>query len=263
MTSDGTDLHPPDLAGQTALVTGGGGDIGAAICRGLARAGVSVVVADLDEAAASAVAAELTDAGDGSSHGVAAQVDVTNPGSVEALYERISTEFSGLDILVNNAGVGRPGSLAAVTEDDLCLMVDVNVMGAFRVLRGGALLMLEQGSGSIVNMASITGFVASMSPNVVYDMTKGAIRQMTISAAAELAPQGIRVNAIAPGTIAAGLTTRTPMTAERRAKFEEVLPIGRLGEPQDLVGAALYLCSTVSSYVCGHVLVVDGGRILH
>lgn len=249
-----------DLMGKTALVTGGGGAIGGAVSRGLGRAGASVVVADVDEEAAARTVERMADEG---STGIAAALDVTDERSVTDVFASLADRWSTLHIVVNNAGVGRPGSLQSLMAADLDLMVAVNVLGSLRVLRHAASVMRSQGSGSIVNMASTSAFVASFNPNVAYDMTKGAVRQMTVSAAAELAPVGVRVNAVAPGTIDAGLSLQSPMTPDRRAMFERNIPMGRLGTPDDLVGAVLYLASDLSTYVCGHVLVVDGGRLLH
>ena len=121
--------------------------------------------------------------------------------------------------------------------------------------------MVEQHSGSIVTFASTSAFVASRIPEMAYDVTKGAIRQMTVSAAIELAPHGIRVNAVAPGTILTDFNRATLDTPEKIAVAADHIPMGRIGSPEDLVGAALYLCSDLSSYVSGHTLVVDGGRL--
>ena len=247
-----------DLSGKTALVTGGGRGIGRAIALGLAGAGARVVVADIDAGNAAIVAGEIADQGIASR---SLRIDVSRVEDIERGFTEIDDLGWPLDIVVLAAGVLRAKPLLDHTEDDWSFMSEVNLKGTFFTLKAAARRMVERGQGAILALSSTSAFVASRVPEILYDVTKGGIRQMTVSAAAELAPHGIRVNALAPGTIVTDFNRATLDTADKIASAESRLPMGRLGGPDDVVGAAVFLCSPASAYVTGHLLAVDGGRL--
>ena len=244
------------LAGRTALVTGGARGIGAAIVERLVAEGAAVVVADrLGEAAESLAAAQRADGNDVIAH----EVDLTDLAAVATMVDAAIAWHGALDILANNAGVDLPGSVLEATVDEWNLQLDVNLRAPFFALQAAARHMVERGSGKIVNTVSTSGFASSSTPNSIYDLTKGGLRQLTISAAVELAPLGVNVNGVAPGTIATELTTAVLDTPEKLARATGRIPRGTFGRPADIAAAVAFLSSSDADYVHGHVLVVDGG----
>ena len=237
-----------------ALVTGGGRGIGRAIAERLARRGDTVVIGDLGSTAAT-TAAEL--AAEGLAvHGV--ELDVRDPESLAAAVGRIE-ELAPLATMVNNAGVGWIRPLVDVTPQEFDDLMSINLRGVFFGIQAAARAMAGRG-GCIVNTASTSGFTASTTPMVPYDTSKGAVRMLTIAAARELAPVGVRVNAVAPGTVDTDLTRTLlddPGALERQAA--ERIPLGRLGRVTDIAAAVDFLSSAAAAYITGHVLVVDGG----
>lgn len=237
-----------------ALVTGGGRGIGRAIAERLARRGDTVVIGDLGPTAAT-TAAEL--AAEGLAvHGV--ELDVRDPESLAAAVGRIE-EVAPLATMVNNAGVGWIRPLVDVTPQEFDDLMSINLRGVFFGIQAAARAMAGRG-GCIVNTASTSGFTASTTPMVPYDTSKGAVRMLTIAAARELAPVGVRVNAVAPGTVDTDLTRTLlddPGALERQAA--ERIPLGRLGRVTDIAAAVDFLSSDAAAYITGHVLVVDGG----
>jgi NAD(P)-dependent dehydrogenase (short-subunit alcohol dehydrogenase family) len=247
------------FAGQTAIVTGAGRGMGRAVALGLAAEGANVVVAEVDAASAKEVAGEIQKAGAGA---LAVNVDISSVADVRRLFEKAVAEFGGVDILVNNAGIGIAKPLVDYTEADWDRQLGVNLKGVFFATQQAARIMIPKRRGKIVNFASTAAFVSSSTPETAYDISKGGVRQLTISVAAELAPYNINVNAVAPGTIMTDLTLRVLNTEEKMARASAKIPLGRLGKPEDVVGPVLFLCSDEANYVTGHVLVVDGGWLL-
>ena len=244
------------LTGRTALVTGGARGIGAAIVERLAEEGAAVVVADrLGDAAESLAAAQRADGNDVIAH----QVDLTDLGAISEMVDAAIAWRGELDILVNNAGVDVPGSVLEATVDEWNIHLDVNLRAPFFVIQAAARHMVERGSGKIVNTVSTSGFASSSTPNSIYDLSKGGLRQLTISAAVELAPFGVNVNGVAPGTVATELTTAVLDTPEKLARASARIPRGTFGRPVDIAAAVAFLSSDDADYVHGHVLVVDGG----
>jgi NAD(P)-dependent dehydrogenase (short-subunit alcohol dehydrogenase family) len=248
------------FAGQTAIVTGAGRGMGRAVALGLAAEGANVVVAEVDEPAAKEVVDELQKNG---ARALAVKVDISSVADVRALFEKTLAEFGGVDILINNAGIGIAKPLVDYTEADWDKQLGVNLKGMFFATQEAARVMIPKRRGKIVNFASTAAFVSSSTPETAYDISKGGVRQLTISVAAELAPYHINVNAVAPGTIMTDLTLRVLDTEEKMARASAKIPLGRLGKPDDMVGPVLFLCSDEASYVTGHVLVVDGGWLLY
>ena len=248
-----------DLSGRTAIVTGGAMGIGRGIVARLAEAGADLVVADLDLAAAAGVAADLNVARSGSAVAVAA--DVSDPADVERMVGTAVDTFGAVDILVNNAGIYPSRTLAELDLETFHHVIDVNLTGLFLCTKAAAAQMVAQGRGGrIVNITSIDALHPSMVGLAPYDASKHGAWGFTKNVALELAPQGIWVNAIAPGGI------RTPGTGdadeETLSAFAAQIPMGRLGDPDEIGRAALFLASDLCSYMTGAQLVVDGGRLL-
>ena len=244
------------LDGLTALVTGGARGIGAAIVERLVAEGARVMVADrLGDAAESVAAARRAEGGDA----IAYPVDLTDLSEVEGMVESAIAWNGALDILVNNAGVAIARSVLEATIDEWRTQLDVNLRAPFFALQAAARHMVARGGGKIVNTVSTSGFASSSTPAPIYDLTKGALRQLTVSAAVELAPHRVNVNGVAPGTIGTELTTAVLDTPEKVARATSRIPRGAFGQPADIAAAVAYLSSGDADYVHGHVLVVDGG----
>lgn len=233
---------------KQAIVTGAGHGIGAGIATALAEAGYRVGCLDRDAEAAETVAAELSGA-------VALTADVADEASVEAALDR----FAGKpDVLVNNAGIVRFGPLADLPLSDWRAVVDVNLTGCFVTARAAALRMIEADGGAIVNITSMNG-VAPGPGAGAYGATKAAVALLTQQMALEWGPRGVRVNAVAPGLIDAGMSVPIYADPETRRARESKVPLGRLGRAEDVARAVLYLASNDASYVTGQNLLVDGG----
>ena len=245
--------------GQTAIVTGAGRGMGRVVALGLAAEGARVVVAEMDEPSGKQVVDDIQKAG---GRALSVNVDISRVADVRKLFKATVAEFGGLDILVNNAGIGIAKPLVDYSEEDWDRQLGVNLKGMFFATQEAARLMIPKRRGKIVNFASTAAFVSSSTPETAYDISKGGVRQLTISVAAELAPYHINVNAVAPGTIMTDLTMRVLNTEEKMARASAKIPIGRLGKPEEMVGPVLFLCSEEADYVTGHVLVVDGGWLL-
>jgi NAD(P)-dependent dehydrogenase (short-subunit alcohol dehydrogenase family) len=250
-----TNMAPHVLTGKIALVTGAGQGNGRAIAIGLAKAGARVIVTDLVEKNAQAVAQEISAAG---GQAVSYGLNVTSAEQCKALAQTIAKEIGNINILINNAGIIiREGLDSAKVAENLAKTLDVNVMGTFLPTQA-FLSALRATKGSIINLASIASTIGIA--NVVgYSPSKGAVKQLTQALAVELAKDGIRVNAIAPGVIETPMTSYTREAPERLEKFMARTPMGRVGQPQELIGPVIFLASDMSSYVTGVTLAVDGG----
>ena len=246
------------LADKTALVTGGGRGIGAALARALAEAGADVAVADRDPQTAQQTAADLAALG---VRTLAVQVDVTDAGQVRDMVAAVVDAWGRLDVAVNSAGIANRSPAEDLTEEAWDAVVDIDLKGIFLCTREEGRVMLGQGAGSIINIASMSGQIVNRPQlHSHYNAAKAGVIQYTRSCAAEWADRGVRVNSLSPGH------TRTPMTVdavpEMGATWLGNTPMGRLGTPEDLQGATIFLASSASAYVTGHDLVVDGGYTL-
>jgi len=243
--------QPYRLDGKVALVTGGASGIGEATCRELARAGAKVLVADLNMAAAEALAKELAGAR-------AVAMDVTSASSIAAAIAQIKS----LDILVNNAGIGLVGDIAATSEEDFERVMRVNVNSVFLVTKALLPLLLKT-RGSIVNIGSVAGQVG-VKQRFAYCASKGAVIAMTRQLAVDY-PKQLRVNCIAPGTVQSPFVEGylEKYHKNEKEKVREELrarqPVGRLGTPEDVAGLVRYLCSKEGDFMQGAVVAIDGG----
>jgi NAD(P)-dependent dehydrogenase (short-subunit alcohol dehydrogenase family) len=248
-------MAPQVLGGRIALVTGAGQGNGKAIAKGLAKAGAQIVVTDLNDENAKAVAAEINAAG---GKAVAYKLDVTSRDACQALALTVASEVGNIDILVNNAGIIiREGLDSPKVAANLERTLAVNVMGTFLPTHAW-LDALKETKGVIINVGSIASSTGI--PNVVgYSPSKGAVKLMTQALAVELAKDGVRVNAIAPGVIETPMTSYTREAPERLDKFMLRTPMARVGQPEELVGPVVFLASSMATYVTGVTLPVDGG----
>ena len=239
---------PEGLDGQLALVTGAGRGLGRACAEGLATAGARVV----------AVARSAEDLAEVGRHESGRIETWTEDVTTDAFTDRVAA-LEGLTILVNNAGGNRPQAFVDVDSDSLDFILNLNVRAAFRVAQAAARSMLRGGQGgAIVNMSSQMGHVGSPKRSV-YSMTKHAIEGLTKAMAVELAPEGIRVNAVAPTFVETPLTKPMLDNAEFRDFVFSMIPMGKLATIDDVVAAVLYLVSPTAGMVTGHSLIVDGG----
>jgi NAD(P)-dependent dehydrogenase (short-subunit alcohol dehydrogenase family) len=242
---------------RSAVVTGGGSGLGRAVACGFAEAGASVHVWDRDARAAAETVDFIIDAG---GRGRPYEVDVTDPEDVNGLMAEVGKE--GLDVLVVSAGIADRAAAVDMTDEQWHRVLDVNLTGAWNCNRAAGQVMQERGAGgSIINFASIAGLVGVTSGNANYAASKGGLIAMSRTLALEWAPLHIRVNAIAPTHIRTPLIERAMDSSPGlREYFLGNIPLGRLGEVEDIVGPAIFLASDASLLVTGHVLVVDGGH---
>lgn len=254
-----------DLTNKAAIVTGGGKGIGQGIAYRLAEAGAKVLIADMDEPAAQAAAAELAGKG---WIAEAFKVDVSDEAAVQAMIETCKNTFGSVDILVNNAGIYPPAPIAQLTEEQFERVIHVNLRSVFLTTKHAAEVMKTQGGGKIINITSIDALHPSMVGLAHYDASKHGMWGFTKNSALELAEHKIWVNAIAPGGIAtpgvAALSqgaSAEQMEASTKA-FMAKIPMHRMGEPDEIGTVALFLASDMSSYMTGEQIVVDGGALL-
>src|SRR5271168_455230 len=246
------------LDGEVAIVTGGANGLGRAIGTALAGAGAIVVLADHDTPAARAAAEEIALAG---GRVEARALDVTDEQAIIHVFEAVEAAHGRLDMLINNAGIAIRQSAIDLELDDWHRVLDVNLTGVFLCARHAARHMIAAGTaGRIVNMASIMSFSGGgLYPNISYQSTKGALLNLTRALAVEWAPHNIRVNAVAPTWTRTRLISGMTENPEIVAALESMMPLGRLADPEDIVGAVLFLVSQAAAMVTGHTLPVDGG----
>lgn len=242
-----------DLTGKVAFVTGSTRGIGRAIARALHDAGAKVAVVGREQGKASAAAAELGERARGFA------CDVAEGSQVEAAIAAAESALGPIDILVNNAGLTRDNILLRLTDADWDAVLDANLKGAFHTTRAVIKGMMKRRSGRIVNITSIVGLTGNKG-QANYAASKAGLIGFTKSVAKEYASRGILANCIAPGFIETDMTAALPDAA--RASLLEDIALGRLGRPEDVAGAVLFLASDLAAYVTGQVLVVDGGMVI-
>ncbi|HVE53823.1 MAG TPA: SDR family oxidoreductase, partial [Ramlibacter sp.] len=227
--------------------------IGEACIRRFAREGAKVVLADVDDAKGQALAQELG--------GLYVHCDVGDKAQVDTLVAKTVLTHGRVDVLVNNAGIFKAADFLDISEADFDAVLRVNVKGSFLVGQAVAREMAKAGGGAIVNMSSVNAVLAI--PNIAsYNVSKGGINQLTRVMALALVDKGIRVNAVAPGTIATELAAKAVLTSEEaKKKIMMRTPMKRLGEPSEVADVVAYLASDAASYITGEIVVVDGGRM--
>jgi 3-oxoacyl-[acyl-carrier protein] reductase len=245
-----------NLAGKNALVTGGGRGIGKEIALTLAKAGANVAVCDIDLPTAQATAAELTALG---VQGLALQADVSKSADVGRMFSEFCAKFPVIDILVNNAGITRDGLVLRMKEEDWDLVISINLKSAFLCCKEASRLMMKARYGKIVNISSVVGILGNAG-QANYSASKAGLIGLTRTLAKEFATRNITVNAVAPGFIQTAMTDK--LSAEEKARLSTQIPMQKLGLPQDVANAVLFLSSPLSDYVTGDILTVDGGLVL-
>lgn len=245
------------LKDKVALVTGAGQGIGREIALTLAREGAAVVIADVNAQIAEKTAQEVQLLGIQS---LAQKVDVSQPGEVEEMVNKILDKFGKIDILINNAGITRDNLILRMKEDEWDAVIAINLKGTFNCLKAVAKPMVKARSGKIVNVASIIG-IAGNAGQANYAASKAGVIALTKSAAKELAIRGINVNAVAPGFIQTAMTDVLPDAV--KAEMLKKIPLAKLGTVADVAQAVLFLAGSESDYITGQVIVIDGGMVMN
>jgi len=247
------------LSGEVALVTGAGRagkGIGRSIALRLAREGAKIAIADFVPEAAESVAGEVNEMG---GEALAVQGSVACPEDVEKMVQATVDKFGKISILVNNAGITRDGLMLRMSEADWDMVLDTNLKGVFNCTKAVARFMIRERRGKIVNMASVMGIVGNAG-QANYSASKGGVIALTKTSAKELGSRGVNVNAVAPGFIQTVMTEEMP--DEAKSDIASRIPLGRLGTPDDVAEAVLFLCTEASSYITGQVIAVDGGMVM-
>ena len=240
------------LRDKVAVVTGGGRSLGLEISRSLRGAGAEVVVAEIDPEIGADAAEEL--------NGTFVRTDVTDPASVREMAEAVVAERGRIDVLVCNAGIAHNVPAEESTDEDWRRVMSVNLDGVFWCCREVGKVMLERGSGSIVNIASMSGMASNYpQPQAAYNASKAGVIMLTKSLAGEWAQRGVRVNSVSPGYIRTNMTEGGIANEEWYKVWLDMTPMGRVADPTEIAPAALFLASDASSFTTGTNLVVDGG----
>ncbi len=244
-----------DLKGKVTIVTGGGQGIGRAIALTLARHGAAVAVVDVNleqaEQAAQVIRGLAVES-------LALKVDVADHAAAQSAVKTVIEKLGRVDLLVNNAGITRDNLLLRMKPEDFDLVLSINLKGTYNFTSAVLPGMLKQRSGRIVNVASVMGLVGNAG-QANYSASKAGVIGLTRSTAKEVASRGITVNAVAPGFIETAMTQKLPEAA--RAEILKRVPLGNVGQPEDVANGVLFLASDLARYITGHVLVIDGGMI--
>lgn len=251
-------LNEFELDGKNAIVTGGSRGLGKAMATALAEAGANIAIIDIDRENAEQSADEIAESG---VETTAVTATVTDEAEMEAMVETVTDRLGSIDILLNNAGVTSNAPAAEMSAEEWQRTIDVNLTGVFLCAKHVGRHMIEQGGGSIINISSMSGFVANYpQPQIAYNASKAGVVMVTRSLASEWAEHGIRVNSIAPGYMRTDLVDEV---LEADPEMEEIwldyTPMGRLGRPAELGGIIVFLASEASSYMTGEVVAYDGG----
>lgn len=244
-----------DIKGRKAIVTGAGRGIGKVLALALAGAGCDVALFGLHKENLEGVSNEITKLGQKS---IVLVGDISKKEDVKKAFEQIKNKFERLDICVNNAGISMQKPVEEMPEEDWNKIIDINMKGVFLCSQEAAHIMIPQKKGSIINIGSISARIVNVpQPQAIYNTSKAGVIMLTQTMAVEWAPYGIRVNAISPGYMKTEMVLSS--MSHLFSTWEELTPVKRLGEPEELRGALIYLASDASSYITGHDLVVDGG----
>ena len=245
------------LDGKTALVTGASRGIGRAIALCLAAEGARVAINYAGNVKAAEEVKASVEAAGGTA--ILCQADIADSAAVEAMIADVVKEFGAIDILVNNAGITRDALLMRMKDEDFAKVLDTNLKGVFYCTKAVSKLMMKKRSGRIVNMASVVGLVGNAG-QTNYAAAKAGVIGFSKSAAKELASRGITVNVVAPGFIGTDMTAGLPESVKEKMLTD--IPLGRMGEPEDVANAVLFLASDQASYITGQVVNVDGGMVM-
>jgi len=246
-----------NLDGKIAVVTGGAGGIGEALALGLAEHGATVVVSSRNLEAISKAAEKISAETGRKAYAIAA--DVTDEKSIAALFAQVREQFGRVDILVNAMGMNIKRDAFEFPEEDWDKLFAVNVKGTMLACKAAGKMMRDQGGGAILNLSSVRGIRGYTGGNTGYCATKGAVELITKARALEWAPHQIRVNALGPALVITPGTRHIAENPELAAKYAKAVPMGRIGLPEDMVGAVVYLVSDAASFVTGQTIYVDGG----
>ena len=246
-----------DLSGKTALITGSGRGIGKAIACKLASFGANIVINDIASSTyADETAQELVKAG---TDAICLKGDVRNFEEIEKIMKNTLDKFGRIDILVNNAGITKDGLLMRMSDEDWDAVLEINLKGAFHMIKAAARPMMKQRAGSIINVASVVGVMGNAG-QANYVSSKAGLIGLTKTVAREFASRGITCNAIAPGFIKSAMTDQ--LSDDVKADYFKQIPLGRFGEVEDVADAAAFLASDMAKYITGQVLHIDGGLVM-
>ncbi len=245
------------LKDRVAIVTGAARGIGKAIASALLREGAKIILVDVDAEKLEASKNELKEKG---GVAVAIPLDITKNSEVQEMVDQIHNTFGRIDILVNNAGIIRRGTIETVTEEDWDRVIEVNLKGTFNCCKAVVQVMKQRGYGKIVNVSSIAGKMGDITSAPGYGPSKAAVDALTKTLARQLARYGINVNAVSPHAIETEMSAQ--WTDERRKEIVASIPLGRLGKPEDVAEAVLFLASDSASFITGEVLDVNGGALM-
>ena len=245
------------LKDQVAVITGGAQGIGHAIAMTLASEGANLVLSDIDEAKVQAAAAQV--AKDKNVQAIGVKGNVATFADCEKLVEASLDKFGRIDILVNNAGITRDNLLMRMSDDEWDSVIAVNLKGVFNCTKAAVRPMMKARKGRIINIASVVGLMGNAG-QANYSASKGGVVALTKTCAREFSSRNILVNAVAPGFIRTRMTDA--LSDEQKKKLMEIIPLGRLGEAQDVANVVLFLCSEESSYITGHTVSVNGGMYI-
>lgn len=247
------------LKDKVAVVTGGGAGIGGAIAKGYAREGAKVVVADINPAYGESTGREILSAG---GQAVFVRADISKPADIKKMVKTAVDRYGRIDVLVNNAAVqlfDQEGRAHELSEEAWDKTMSINLRGAWLCCKHVIPVMLQHGGGAIINVASPTGLSGCAPGNTAYSASKGGMIALTKVMAIDYARDNIRVNALIPGTTLTPLTEAVLSDPDFQANREELMPVGRLGQPEDVVGLALFLASEEASFCVGGLFMADGG----
>jgi len=245
------------LKDRVVIVTGGARGIGRAIALSFVREGAKVALVDVDKEKLEVLKNEI---GKGKGKVIAIPCDITKSGNVKEMMDQVHKKFGRIDILVNNAGIIRRGTIETVTEEDWDRVIEVNLKGTFNCCKAVAGIMKERGYGKIINVSSIAGKMGDITSAPGYGPSKAGVDALTKTLARQLAPYGINVNGVAPHAIETEMSAQ--WSEERRKEIIASIPLGRLGKPDDVANAVLFLASDEASFITGEILDVNGGALM-